>query len=306
MSVNPSQLPYAAHLVATIPCAPAAAGFAEEILLSAGAQALTWLDAGDHPIHEPGPGDTPLWPESLVRALFPGNARREEIVLALVGAGLIKRPAEVVFTELSDRSWERAWMERFEPMRFGARLWICPSHIRPDPDWPVVIRLDPGLAFGSGTHPTTALCLEWLDGAELAGIRVIDYGAGCGVLAIAAALAGASRVIAVDHDPQALASTRDNAARNGVDGKIEIVPPSEVPEIRAEVVIANILAGTLIELSPRLRGLLAPGGRMVLSGLLREQADAVRAAYAGELELVSTRHRMGWTCLVLRDPGGTE
>ncbi|MBS3745085.1 MAG: 50S ribosomal protein L11 methyltransferase [Wenzhouxiangellaceae bacterium] len=253
---------------------------AEDALWELGALAVTLQDAGDQPLHEPGPGETPLWEDSIVEALLPDEIEARQALLALAAAQVISSPAEVQFEPLAERDWERAWMDRFEPMRFGESIWICPSHVEPDPGWDVVVRLDPGLAFGTGTHPTTALCLEWMDGVDFRGCTVIDYGCGSGVLAVVAALKGAEKTFAVDHDPQALTATRDNAERNGVSAAIETALPDAFEDIRADIVLANILAGPLIELSDQLCAHTRPGGWLVLSGILAGQADEVENAYA--------------------------
>jgi len=270
---------------------------AEELLWFHGAQAVTLLDAADQPLLEPGPGETPLWKTVTVEAMLDDSAGPNALIEALNRAGILAEsdPGEV--QELTDRDWTRAWMDRFQPMRFGRSLWICPWHLDPDPDWPVVVRLDPGLAFGTGTHPTTALCLEWLDGLDLAGKRVIDYGAGSGVLAVAAALKGAAGVIAIDHDPQALEATLDNARRNGVGGLIQAVLPDDAGTPRAEVVVANILAGPLIDLVDAVAETVTPGGRLALSGVLGEQAEDVRTAYAARLTEQGTKQREDWVRL---------
>ncbi|MDT8450555.1 MAG: 50S ribosomal protein L11 methyltransferase [Wenzhouxiangellaceae bacterium] len=282
----------------------------EALLWKHGALAITLLDAADQPLLEPGPGEIPIWDEVTLEALLPDTADPVEIVLALTAAGLVDSPAETRLIEVPERDWERAWMDRFEPMRFGESIWICPSHVEPDPAWPIVVRLDPGLAFGTGTHPTTALCLEWLDGEwldgewldgqDLQGRQVIDYGCGSGVLAVAAALKGAARVVAIDHDPQALAATRENAVRNGVGDRIETALPDETEPAPADVVLANILAGVLVELAPRLASLVAPGGRLVLSGILEEQAGSVVAAYRERLTMESQAGMEGWVRLEFR------
>jgi len=273
---------------------------AEETLWSLGAQSVTLLDAGDQPLLEPGPGETPLWPESTVEALLPDDLTDQEVLLALSAGQVITSPAEVDFDHLTDRDWVRAWMDRFQPMRFGASIWICPSHIEPDPAWGVVVRLDPGLAFGTGTHPTTALCLEWMDAMEFSGKTVTDYGCGSGVLAVAAALKGAAKVFAIDHDPQALTATRDNALRNGVGDQIETALPGEIEDARADVVLANILAGPLMELAERIAGLVRPGGALVLSGILDEQADDVESAYQPLIGKASRVSREGWVRLAFQ------
>jgi len=270
---------------------------AEDALWGAGALAVTLQDAGDQPLHEPGPGETPIWETAVIEALFPDGFESEKALLALTGAQVISSPADAHFETLPEQDWERAWMDRFKPIRFGRSIWICPSHVEPDPGWEVVVRLDPGLAFGTGTHPTTALCLEWMDGVDFRDRVVIDYGCGSGVLAVAAALKGARRVFAVDHDPQALTATRDNAARNAVSERIETALPGQFEDARADVVLANILAGPLIELAERIACLVRPGGSLVLSGILDEQADDVEKAYQPLIGNAGRVSREGWVRL---------
>lgn len=273
-----------------------AAGGVEEALAETGALAVTLADAGDDPVLEPGPGETPLWPRVRLTALYEEHTDPGPIVALL--AGLPGGPAghEIMIGLLEDRIWEREWLERFQPIRCGRRLWICPRG-RPAPAADaVVVRLDPGLAFGTGTHPTTRLCLEWLDRAELEGREVVDYGCGSGILAIAAALLGARRVIAIDIDPQALLATRTNAAVNGVSSRVDArAPASSIPG--ADVLLANILAGPLVDLAPAIAGAVRPGGRVVLSGILAAQGAAVGAAYAPWFDLGPPVARDGWLCL---------
>src|SRR5215471_7942369 len=215
----------------------------EETLLAAGAFSITLEDAADDPVLEPGPGMTPLWPTVRVKALFAADGNEEAIIAAMTDS-LDNFPAPR-FAIIADRDWEREWLKDFKPMRFGGRLWICPGGLSPpltsdDDQAPVVVHLDPGLAFGTGTHPTTALCLEWLDSAELSGKTIIDYGCGSGVLAIAALKLGARAAIGVDIDPQALLATRTNAVRNAVSDAIELQDPTI--QRPADVLLANILA----------------------------------------------------------------
>jgi ribosomal protein L11 methyltransferase len=272
----------------------------EEALFASGAQSITFLDRGDEPILEPKVGEMRLWHDTLVRALFDasidaaGNLGR----LAASLGPQITRSARIRGVE--DRVWERVWLADWKSMRFGERLWVCPTSA-PAPADPraIVVRLDPGLAFGTGTHPTTALCLETLAGLDLAGKDVIDYGCGSGILAIAALKLGAAHATAVDLDPQALTASRDNALRNAVDGLLTATAAG-APLPPADCVIANILAGTLIDLLPVLAGACRIGADLVLSGVISAQADAVAAAYGSWFELLGTTRRDDWCCLHAR------
>jgi ribosomal protein L11 methyltransferase len=270
----------------------------EAALRSVGALSTTLLDAADEPILEPAPGRTPLWKRLHVQALFDAATDRRGLVAVLeeLVPGLDRE--RIRLGEIADQAWERAWMDEYRPMRFGRRLWIYPSTIEPPEQADqVVVRLDPGLAFGTGTHATTALCLEWLDGLALTGRRVIDFGAGSGVLAIAALLLGAREAIAIDNDPQALEASADNAARNGVADRLVVLGADDPPPAAAEVVVANILAGTLIELAPQLVALLAPGGVIALSGVLATQADEVADSYRALGIELTVSQREDWVRL---------
>jgi len=306
---------------------------AEAALEDIGALSVTLMDAdADTPdeaaIFEPGVGETPLWHSLTLLALFEAGRDRRGMVHVLQDALPELAPDALAFREVADQDWERAWMDRYQPMQFGRRLWIYPWNIEPSgehaphpsatrsalhaaspasgpgregvarrkTDLPVVVRLDPGLAFGTGTHPTTALCLEWLDGTELAGKTLIDYGCGSGVLAIAALKLDATRAIGVDNDPQALVATRDNATRNEVSDRLHVCLPDELPpNTRADVFVANILAGPLAELAPRFAALCKPAAPFALSGILAGQEaellDRYRACGFGELRAV---HREDW------------
>lgn len=269
----------------------------EQALLQAGALAVTLQDAGDRPVLEPAPGATPLWPKTRVTGLFDAGADPQRLKASLRrGLGTVDLPHCDLET-LADRDWARVWLDDFQPMRFGRRLWVCPTGQRPPDAAAVTVTLDPGLAFGTGTHPSTALCLEWLDGAELAGKTALDYGCGSGILAIAAARLGACRVWAVDIDPQALLASADNAARNDVRSHLSLTEPDQLPPLAVDILLANILTGTLIELAPRFEQLLKPGGRLVLSGILLEQVDIVQAAYAAWIEFGPPRQREQWALL---------
>jgi ribosomal protein L11 methyltransferase len=277
---------------------------AEDALFETGAQAVTLLDAEDHPVHEPGPGERLLWPQVLAEALFDVHPDAVNLASHLSRHGVLIDAAALQIATLADRDWVRAWMDAYAPMQFGQGLWICPSHVDPDPSWPRVIRLDPGLAFGSGTHPTTALCLEWLDGQDLSGSTVVDYGCGSGILAIAAALQGAEKIIGVDHDPQALEATRDNARRNGVEERVQVMLPEDFEPREVDLMLANILAGPLIELAPRLSACLRPRAQLVLSGVLESQTDAVAAAYADRLGPPDLAIRDDWARLIFTRSAG--
>lgn len=266
----------------------------EDALLAMGAVSVTFMDAEDQPIFEPDLGTTPLWSHTHLLALFEAEADLSNLSahLELITA----RPMPEHQVELiEDQDWERSWMDNFKPMRFGQRLWIVPSwHAAPEPD-AVNLLLDPGLAFGTGTHPTTALCLEWLDGQALAGCSVLDFGCGSGILAIAALLLGAKQAVGTDIDPQALEASRDNAGRNGIAAEqFPLYLPVDLPRQPAEVVVANILAGPLVNLAPQITQLVKPGGLLALSGILAEQAEEVRAAYSDAFALDPTAEKEGW------------
>ena len=272
----------------------------ESALLETGASSITYLDRGDEPVLEPKPGEIPLWGDTLVRALFDEShdpARTLSQLAQHLGPHIT---ADARVRGVEARAWERVWLEDWKSMRFGRRLWVCPSAAQPpqDPD-AVVVRLDPGLAFGTGTHPTTALCLQMLDALPLAGREVIDYGCGSGILGIAALKLGAAHVIAVDLDPQALLATRENAIRNGVSAVLETqeVPAALRP---AHCVVANILAGPLIELAPILTAACENGADLLLSGLLKTQAYAVKAAYTSAFDIVQVVGRDDWCCIHAR------
>ncbi len=275
----------------------------ESTLEELGALAVTLADAdADTPdeqaIFEPGVGELPLWPRTRVQALFAADLERAPLLRALIDARPDIKPADVTFHEVADRDWERAWMDRFQPMRFGRRLWIYPWNIEPPADVGLaVVRLDPGLAFGSGTHPTTALCLEWLEGLELAGMTVIDYGCGSGVLAVAALKLGAARAIGVDNDPQALTATRANAERNGVAARLDVCAPDTLGDTAADACVANILARPLMALAARIAALCKPGAPLALSGILDGQQTEVQACYAPWCGPLAVHQRDGWVRL---------
>jgi ribosomal protein L11 methyltransferase len=272
----------------------------ETALGIADALAVTLSDAGNDAQLEPPPGATPLWSEVLVTGLFPGDphtrTRAERLAESLAGQFEGSPRIEV----LEDRPWERTWLDDFGPRQFGQRLWVCPKGQPLSVPGAVVVRLDPGLAFGTGHHATTALCLRWLDGAELADKQVVDYGCGSGILAVAALRLGAAGAEAIDHDPQALEATRDNALQNEVAERLVTHLPEAQPQTPADVLLANILAAPLIELAPRFAALVRPGGDLVLSGILEEQVDAVAAAYAPAFQLETPWTEDGWVLVPAR------
>ncbi len=269
----------------------------EDALLLAGAIAVTLRDAEDQPVLEPPPGETPLWRHTRVTGLFDAQTDIEVIKQLLRHALHSEKLPECCLEQVEARDWTRAWLDDFHPMRFGRRLWVCPSHQAPPEPGAVTVRLDPGLAFGTGTHPTTALCLEWLDNATLNDKVIIDYGCGSGILAIAAAKLGARRVWAVDIDPQALLACDDNIADNGVADLVMVSEPAELSAHKADVLLANILAGVLIGLAPRFAELIKSGGAVVLSGVLAYQAGEVEAAFSPWFKFGARRRREDWVLL---------
>jgi ribosomal protein L11 methyltransferase len=273
----------------------------EESLLAAGAVAVTMQDGADQPLLEPELGTTPIWDDTIVTGLYESDADIDEVtrIARAVFQGLSDQPfPELKVDILENEDWTRKWIENFKPIAFGSRLWICPSWTpAPNPE-AVNLMLDPGLAFGTGTHPTTALCLKWLDSADLQNKVVIDYGCGSGILGIAALLLGAKKVIAVDTDPQALAATLDNAQRNNVaSGSIECFLPEDCPQLEADLVLANILAKPLYELKDRLASLCKAGGNIVLSGLLREQAEGLSSHYSSPFKMEPASFEGDWSRL---------
>ena len=267
----------------------------ETVLQQHGAVSVSFEDRADEPVFELLPGETPLWSEIRVTGLFPRDALAPAILTAIktaLGHTLVDSRVEL----LADQDWERVWLDRFQPTRVGHNLWICPTHMDPpDPD-AVTIFIDPGLAFGSGTHPTTAMCLDWLSRQDLRDRTVLDYGCGSGILAIAALKLGAREAWGVDIDPRALDVASDNARTNDVGGRFHTCLPQDLATKDFDVLVANILSGPLIALSGTFHGLIVPNGLIALSGILAAQADEVADAYASGFRLVS-RQQDGWTLL---------
>lgn len=268
-----------------------------EALVAAGALAVTFTDAGDQPILEPPPGAAPLWERVCVTGLFAAETDPDRVLLALAAES--QAPPAGRWTELGERPWAELWQAHFRPRHCGGRLWICPSWCEPPDPQAVNLHLDPGLAFGTGDHPTTALCLEWLAGRQLRDARVLDYGCGSGILAIAACLLGAARATAVDLDAQALAATRSNAARNGIGAdRLAVAPPEQfAAHADEDVILANILANPLITLAPRLAQAAAPGAALCLSGILAGQIGMVATAFRPWFTLEPATLRDGWARL---------
>ena len=265
---------------------------AEQTLLDAGALSVTLKDAEDKPILEPLPGETPLWNKLTVTGLF--DADIDTKILAQKVHQDLGEQHSLRIEQLEDKDWVRAWMDNYHPMQFGNRLWVCPKHLQPpDPD-AINLMLDPGLAFGTGTHPTTSLCLQWLDQINLTDKTVLDYGCGSGVLAIAALLLGAKHCDGTDIDPQALEASIENAKENDVANKINVMLPENIPAQKYDMVLANILAGPLVELAPELAGYCKPGGNIVLSGILENQAQSILDAYSHWFDLDTPAVQEEW------------
>jgi ribosomal protein L11 methyltransferase len=276
---------------------PANAEHLSELLQAAGAGAVTLQDMADEPLFEPPPGATPLWNSTRVTGLFAADT---DIPAILASLEQQLEPAPLPpwhLNPLEDRDWIRAWMDNFQPMQFGKQLWICPSGFTPPVPEAINIQLDPGLAFGTGTHPTTAMCLRWLDAHPPRDMRVIDYGCGSGILGIAACKLGARQVIAVDTDPQALLATQANAEKNHVADCIQAYLPADFLPEPVPLLLANILAGPLHSLAPHFAELVTPGGQLVLSGILTEQAEELRHQYQAAFDIKLVAQQEEWVCL---------
>jgi ribosomal protein L11 methyltransferase len=288
-----------AWLQLKIATSAAGAEAVEDILLAAGAAAVTMEDSGDQPLFEPPIGTTPLWQDTTVVGLF--NADIDVATATQQISNALQPSTPLKFEILEDKDWVRAWMDDYHPMQFGERLWICPSWCEPPQPDAVNLMLDPGLAFGTGTHPTTAMCMRWLDKQDLNGKTVWDYGCGSGILAIAALLLGATSASGNDIDPQALTASRDNAQRNGIaDDKFQLCLGAPKHTEQVDVVVANILAGPLVELSEGISSLCKPGGLLALSGILDTQAAEIAECYSQWFDLDPPNITDEWVCITGR------
>jgi ribosomal protein L11 methyltransferase len=277
----------------------------EDWFFAQGALAVSLEDNADEPLLEPGPGETPVWQNVKVTALFAGDFDLEPIRAALP-MDLLAENSRSDITALADRAWERVWMDEFSPIQMGPRLWICPSWTEPPDSAAINVYLDPGLAFGTGTHATTAMCLSALDDVISGGERVVDFGCGSGILAIAAIRLGAASALGVDNDPQAITATRDNAERNNIESSsIEVVLPGNAAIVawanQSDLVVANILAGPLLALADELMALMKPGGRLMLTGVLSEQAPELIERFI-PVNLGVSEARDGWVLLTGQKP----
>jgi ribosomal protein L11 methyltransferase len=269
---------------------------AESACMQSGALCVTFIDAHDDPVLEPRPGEVRLWRQTRLQALYDAQ-RADAALIVTLAAAIGIDPLQLRARAVADRVWEREWLRDFHAMRFGERLWICPRHESvPDPQ-AVVVRLDPGLAFGTGSHPSTALCLQWLDGTSLSGRTVVDYGCGAGALAIAALKLGARRAFAFDIDPQALLATRENALDNAVADRLQLCERAEQIPPGCDVLLANILAEVLISLNQQFAQLLPPGARVLLAGILATQEAEVAAAFLKWFDIRRFAQREGWVAL---------
>ena len=259
-----------------------------------GAVSVTYMDAEDEPVYEPAIGETKIWSNTQVIALFELEAD-PELIKNLVFEQFKQEGLQCwLYEAVADQEWERAWMEYYKPMKFADKLWVCPTDQEQIEPGTVCLTLDPGLAFGTGTHPTTALCLEWLASHDLTDKTVIDYGCGSGILAVAAVLLGAKIAHAVDIDPQAITATQSNALKNKVQDKINSYLPEQFVPFQADIVLANILALPLINMSEQISGLVVSGGQLVLSGILYEQAESVISAYEKNIAFTPLVQQEDW------------
>lgn len=296
-----------AWLQLTLPVSQAAHPQYEDALEATGALSVTLADADaetpdEQAIFEPGVGETPLWQQMMLTALFDGEVDGEALLAYLIEAHPALDFSAAVLEIIEDQDWERAWLDQFQPMRFGERVWIVPwNHELPaeaQADDAAIVRLDPGLAFGSGTHPTTALCLEWLDtlaaDGKLADVEMLDFGSGSGILALAALKLGAKHAVAIDNDPQAIIASADNAERNGLAERIDVHLPDAAPARQYPVVVANILAAALNQLAETISAQVAPGGRLAMSGILTGQDEELLLRYAPWFDQLKVERMEDW------------
>ncbi|MFK7863838.1 MAG: 50S ribosomal protein L11 methyltransferase [Pseudohongiellaceae bacterium] len=267
----------------------------EQLLMNFGAVSISLIDSEDQPVFQLEPGGTILWDSTTVVALFQQDVNLTPCISALSNHTAVKNKETLAIENIEDQDWERAWMNDFEAMQFGESLWICPSWQTPPDPSAVTIMLDPGLAFGSGTHATTSLCLQWLEQTDLSQKSVIDYGCGSGVLAIASILLGAKNAIGVDNDPQAILATLENSKRNSLDeDQIQAFLPDQHPTTKADILLANILCAPLLDLAELLASLVAKDGHIVLSGILEEQIDLIESKYSTWFDLAPATVKDGW------------
>lgn len=270
----------------------------EDALMEGGALSVTLRDASNQPLLEPAPETTPLWDKLLLTAMFDEDADIDAVLTRLKDRLSLGRLPAYQVEILEDQEWRRSWMDYFEPIRFGERLWICLSgYAKPDQPDAVVIDLDPGLAFGTGSHATTALCMQWLDGHSLADKTVVDYGCGSGILAVSAAKLGAANVIAIDNDPQALQVTGDNVQANQVENIVKVYAPEAMPALKADILIANILLEPLLSLRGIFMDILQYQGCLVMSGILQAQTSQLQDAYAPAFDFETCEQREEWVRL---------
>ena len=267
----------------------------ENSLLAIGAVCITLSDAQDSPIYEPLPGDSPVWKHSVVTGMFETTRQLEDLYDELIKLLPDHQVATASQSILEDQDWERIHLQHFKPIQCAHKLWVVPGWLSPPDPSAINIQLDPGLAFGTGSHPTTRLCLEWMAHQDIKHQSVIDYGCGSGILAIAACKLGASSVFAVDIDPQALSASRENALRNDIEAKmLHISLATQLEIVQADLLIANILSGPLIGLAPRFADLVKPEGRILLSGILKHQVNDVKSAYQPFFNLDSEKESEDW------------
>ena len=270
----------------------------EDLLSQAGALAITMEDAADAPILEPGVAETPLWPQITISALFPENTNQKKLLNKLKWTLEADCFANIQLALQQDEAWELKWLDYFQPITVHTRLWVGTQQHQPEHTFDAMVYLEPGLAFGTGSHPTTHLCLQWLAAHELKDKVLIDYGSGSGILGIAAAKLGAKKVICVDNDPQALTASLENAKLNGITrSQLEAYLPEELPHISADIIVANILATPLIELAPKFLTILTAQGALVLSGILSHQGIEVQDAYRAQISWQERQELDNWLCL---------